>query len=121
MRKVMDAIWFGSTGESLLIGAFLLHFSFSLFSLYSQPTLRMPVWKATQIGVSILIFPHSLVHIIGIQTAGQLMGFEPTCKYIIAATWVSDPIQGMQQTLMWFVVGGHVCMRLHFWLNLQPC
>ncbi len=120
MRKVMSAIWFGPPGGPLLIGAFLLHFFLSLFSLYSRSTLRMPVWEATQISLGILIFPLILVHIIATQAAGQLFGFEPTYEYVIAAIWVSDPIRGMQQTFMMFIVWGHMCMGLHFWLRLRP-
>ena len=119
MRKVMAAIWFGPPGGPILLAAFLIHFFLSLFSLYSRSTLRMPVWEAAQIGLGILIFPLILVHIIGTQVAGQMLGFEPTYEYVISAIWVSDPIRGVQQTFMMFIVWAHMCMGLHFWLRLK--
>jgi len=119
MRRVMAVIWFGPPGGPILLAAFLLHFFLSLFSLYSRSTLRMPLWEATQIGLGILIFPLILVHIIGTQVAGQMLGFEPTYEYVISAIWVSDPIRGVQQTFMMFIVWAHMCMGLHFWLRLK--
>ena len=72
MRKVMDAIWFGSTGESLLIGAFLLNIFLSLFSLCNRSTLRKPASERPQIGLSTLIFMLNLVNIIGTLAAGKM-------------------------------------------------
>ena len=73
MREGMSAIWFGLPGAPILIGAFLLHFFLSLFSLYSRSTLRIPVWEWAQIALGILIFPLILVHIVGTQGGGHII------------------------------------------------
>lgn len=119
MRKVLAVIWQGSPGAPILLAAFLLHFFLSLFALYSRSTLRMPVWEGVQIGLGLLIFPLILVHVIGTAVAGQMVGFDPSYKYVISAIWVADPIRGVQQSLMLLIVWGHVSMGLHFWLRLK--
>jgi len=106
-------------GAALLMGAFLLHFFLSLFSLYSRSTLRMPLWEGTQITLGVLIFPLILVHIVGTQGAGHIIGFRPTYEYVIFTIWVSNPILGLQQSIMLVIVWGHMCMGLHYWLRLK--
>jgi len=91
-------------GAALLMGAFLLHFFLSLFSLYSRSTLRMPLWEGTQITLGVLIFPLILVHIVGTQGAGHIIGFRPTYEYVIFTIWVSNPILGLQQSIMLVIV-----------------
>ena len=107
MRGYMSVIWFDLPGAAILLGAFLIHFFSSLFSLYSRSTLRMPLWEAVQITLGILIFPLILVHIVGTQGAGHLIGFQPTYEYVIFAIWVSDPILGFQQSVMMLIVWSH--------------
>ena len=119
MRSYLSVIWFDFPGAAFLMGAFLLHFFLSLFSLYSRSTLRMPLWEGTQITLGVLIFPLILVHIVGTQGAGHIIGFRPTYEYVIFAIWVSNPILGFQQSIMLVIVWGHMCMGLHYWLRLK--
>ena len=120
MREYMSAVWFDLPGVGIIIGAFLVHFFLSLFSLYSRSTLRMPIWEAAQITLGILIFPLILVHLVGTLGAGHMIGFQPTYEYVIFAIWVSDPAQGIQQSIMMMIVWSHMCMGLHYWLRLKP-
>ena len=119
MRKVLSAIWAGPLGGPILLLAFLVHFVFSLHALFKRSTLRMPPWEAAQIALGIAIFPLILTHIAGTAVAGQMLGFDPTYEYVIAALWVSAPAKGIQQTVVLIVVWGHLCVGLHFWLRLK--
>ena len=85
MRKVLSAIWAGPLGGPILLLAFLVHFVFSLHALFKRSTLRMPPWEAAQIALGIAIFPLILTHIAGTAVAGQMLGFDPTYEYVIAA------------------------------------
>ena len=79
----------------------------------------MPLWEGIQITLGILIFPLILVHIVGTQGAGHIIGFRPTYEYVIFAIWVSKPILGFQQSVMLIIVWGHMSMGLHYWLRLK--
>ena len=79
----------------------------------------MPIWEWTQIALGILIFPLILVHIVGTQGAGHIIGFQPTYEYVVFAIWVSDPMLGFQQSVMMMIVWSHMCMGLHYWLRLK--
>lgn len=120
VREALALIWFDPPGALIIILAFAVHFSLSLATLYNRSTLRMPVWEATQIGLGLLIFPLLLAHVIGTQGMAKVIGFVPTYELVISALWINDPIRGVQQTFMMFVVWGHMCVGLHFLLRLKP-
>ena len=89
MRKGMRVIWSGAPGGPILMLSFLAHFLLSLHALFKRSTFRMPVWEAVQIGLGIIIFPLILTHVAGTEIASDMLKFDPTYEYVIAALWVT--------------------------------
>ena len=119
MREFMEPVFGEPPGALVLLLALLAHFVLSLASLYRRSTLRMPFWEGAQLALGILIFPLILAHVAGTLMAGQMLDFDPTYEYVISALWVADPVRGAQQTVLLFVVWGHFCVGIHFWLRIR--
>ena len=119
-RRVMRLLWGNPVVNPILLLAFLTHFLLALVALYRRATLRMPAWEAVQIGFGLLILPLILIHVIGTRGVRTFLDVDVTYQYVISVLYVTDPMRGIQQTLMLIVVWIHMVVGLHFWLRVRP-
>ena len=119
LRQVISAVWYSLPGTIALYGAFLIHFSLGLLSLFRRPHLRMPLWEAAQLTLGLLVWPLLLAHALGTRGAATLLGIDVTYPLVVATLWLVREWGWLQQILLVFVVWGHLCVGLHFWLRLR--
>ena len=56
-----------------------------------------------------------LIHVIGTSSAGQIIGFDTTCEYLILVLWIAKPMRGAQQSLVLLIVWAYLWVGLYFW------
>lgn len=118
-RRVLMVTWHSPPGTLVLYGAFLLHFGLGLWSLFRRPHLRMPPWEAAQLILGLLVWPLLINHVLGTRTAAAILGIEITYPLVVATLWLAREWGWLQQIALVFVVWGHLCVGLHFWLRLK--
>lgn len=117
-RHLHVLLWQNPIGKALLPAAFIIHFILALQALYRRSTLRMPLWEAAQLAFGFAI-PLMLVgHIVGVQIAPKILGFDIDYPYVIGALW-SDNWLRIKQPILVVIVWVHACIGLHFWLRLN--
>lgn len=120
VRRVVRLFWGNPVVGPILGLCFLTHFFLALLALYRRATLRMPAWEALQIAFGLLILPLILIHVIATRGVTLAIGAPVSYQYVISALWVTDPLRGVQQSVMLLVVWIHMAFGLHFWLRLKP-
>jgi adenylate cyclase len=117
--RVMLAFWWRSpVGSALLYGSLVTHFALALISLYRRTTLRMPWWEGAQLALGLAIPPLLIAHIVGTRFAWMLLGHNVDYERVVGLLWSTDWNIAKQTTLL-FVVWGHLCAGLHYWLRLR--
>jgi adenylate cyclase len=117
--RVMLAFWWRSpVGSALLYGSLVTHFGLALVSLYRRTTLRMPWWEGAQLALGLAIPPLLIAHIVGTRFAWMLLGHNVDYERVVGLLWSTDWNIAKQTTLL-FVVWGHLCAGLHYWLRLK--
>ena len=118
MRRPLSALWRSLPGTVLLYGAFLVHFTLALVSLYRRRTLRMPAWEATQITLGLLFVLLVAKHATAVRGLYSLFDIRAGYGYILAAIW-QDPRSVWQQPILLLVAWLHFAFGLHFWLRVR--
>ena len=117
-RVLHALLWQNPVGLTLLLLAFVIHFLLALLALYRRSTLRMPAWEAAQMAFGFAI-PLMLVgHIVGVQIAPKIIGFDIDYPYVIGALWSDDWLR-IKQPVLVVLVWVHASIGLHFWLRLK--
>ncbi len=112
-------LWQNPVGNFLLMSSFVLHFMLALMVLYKRSTLRMPAWEAVQMAFGFAIPLMLAGHIVGVQIAPNIIGFDIDYPYVVGALW-SDGWLRIKQPLLVVIVWIHVTVGFHFWLRLKP-
>lgn len=125
--KVMEAgldlnlrIWDTLAGRYLLYGSLLVHFSMALWSIYRRRSLRMPQAELLQMvlgfSVPFLAAQHLMNTRVAMNEFDAVIGY----SWQVYAFWVDDPIGGLVQMTLLFVVWLHACIGLNFLLKIKP-
>lgn len=118
-RRINAIVWQNPIGTVALYGAFIVHGSLALYSLFRRTTLRMPWWEALQLGLGLLIPPLIAIHVIGTRLSQALLGFDVGYPWVLYVQW-SGARYLIQQPVLVLVVWSHLVVGLHFWLRLKP-
>jgi len=111
-------IWQSSIGRAVLFSALVVHFLLALLSLYRRASLRMPAWELAQLSLGFAIPLLLIGHIVGVQIAPKLLGFDASYPLAIDTIWSDTWLRTKQITLI-LVVWVHAMIGLHFWLRLK--
>jgi adenylate cyclase len=112
--------WRSLPGTVALYGAFFIHLTLGLWSLYRRRTLRMPLWEATQLLLGLAIPPILLYHMTGTRLTDELLSTTPSYARVLLFLWTLDPQAGLRQVLMLLIAWTHGCVGVHFWLRFRP-
>ncbi len=114
VQAVRTGFWQSLPGETLLIGAALVHVCLTLTRTAGRRTLAMPVWEALQL-LSGLVIPFLLVsHVMGTMGVRFTFGVDDSYDRVLQVMWPSSRVQ---QTLLMVLVWFHGCIGLHYWLR----
>ena len=109
-------IWQSLIGKAVLLTALLVHFLLALLTLYRRTSLRMPTWELAQLSFGFAIPLLLIGHIVGVQVAPKLLGFDASYPLAIDIIWSDGWLRTKQLTLI-LVVWVHAMIGLHFWLR----
>ena len=101
----------------ILYGSLLGHFLITLFQFFAKRTIRLPFrdWVQLILGLSIPIL--MLGHIMGTRYASQVYGISPSYDYILLASFVWSPMNGIMNALGLVAAWVHGCIGVHMWLR----
>jgi adenylate cyclase len=117
---VLTRPWGSPPGFALLGGAFVVHFSLALYSIWRRRSLRMRFWEAAQLGLGVAIPPLLAEHVAGTLGAESAVGMNPDYAYVQLVLWVGKPMSGVLQAVVLVVAWVHGAIGLHYWLRLKP-
>lgn len=118
-RYLLDP-WHTLAGTVLFLGAFCVHTTIALWSLWKRRTLRMSVWEATRIVLG-LTAPFILAgHVLATRVLADTTEFDPNYYTTLAVMWKLAPPVGIWQAVATVVIWSHACIGLHAWLRIYP-
>jgi adenylate cyclase len=112
-------VWKTYVGASLLMAAFILHYSNALWSIYIRRGLRMPRWELLQLAFGVSIPLLLALHIAGTGIAEAALDINALYSPILISQWARSSWANLLQMVAVVVVWVHACIGLHFWLRLQ--
>jgi adenylate cyclase len=114
-------IWSNRLGQTLLYGAFLVHYGLALWALWQRRTLRLRPSELSQLVLGFLI-PILLVnHVVGTRISDNFFHTdEGYYSYLLWVYFVRSPWRGYEQMLVLAVAWAHAMIGLHFWLGVRP-
>jgi adenylate cyclase len=120
-RVILLWPWRTLPGQTLLVGAFVIHAGLGLWAFYRRRHLRMPAVEAWQLGLGLLIPLLLIQHGFAGVASEALTGVPFTYPRAIYQYWVRSPeVQLPRQILLLVFVWVHGCIGLHGWLRLKP-
>lgn len=119
-RRLFTAVWRNPVGTTVLIGAFAVHLSLVLYTLFRRRRLKMPLAEALQIIAGLSIPFVVTIHLLGTRGIHEVYGVNDTYAFVVLSLWVWDWQQGVLQIVAVLVAWTHGCLGLYFWLRLKP-
>jgi adenylate cyclase len=116
-RRPFLAVWRSPPGETLLVGALLVHAGLALTGLFARRTLRMSAWEAAQLALGLAIPILLAAHVLGTVVMHKLYDVQDSYTLVLLGLWPGRPFN---QTALVAVVWLHGCFGIHFWLRLRP-
>ncbi|MFD0917335.1 adenylate/guanylate cyclase domain-containing protein [Pseudahrensia aquimaris] len=103
----------------LLYAALVAHMGASLWQVYQRRSLKMPAREWTQLVFGLLIPPLMVTHIMGTRYAHEIYGINDSYAYVILATFVYTPLNGILNSAGLVLAWVHGCIGMHMWLQLK--
>jgi adenylate cyclase len=100
-------------GQTVLIGAALIHGGLGLWSLVQARSFRIGLRGGVQLGLGVLIPVFMIRHVWDTRGASELFGIEDDYAYALWGIW---PNEAINQALLMAVVWVHGCIGIHHWL-----
>ena len=114
-------IWSNRPAQTLLYGAFLVHYGLALWALWQRRTLHLRVSELGQIALGFLIPILLARHVVGTRISDNFFHTdEGYYSYLLWIYFVRSPTHGYQQMLVLVVAWTHAMIGLHFWLGVRP-
>jgi adenylate cyclase len=117
-HKPFALMWQWLPMTILLYGAFMLHLTLGLYSLWQRTTLRMPAWEGLQLCLGLIMVPLLLSHLITTRLSSELLSTPTDYEYVIGYLW-NLPGQWLKQSLLLLVTWLHLAFGLYYWLRLK--
>ena len=126
--KAMDEVlawvlwlWSNRPAQVLLYGAFLVHFTLALWSLWERRTLRLRPGEWTQIVLGFAVPIMLARHVVGTRISDDYFGtYDLSYSYLLWIYFVRSPWHGVLQMATMIVAWSHAMFGLHFWLRIRP-
>lgn len=111
--------WRSAAGTTLLLGAFLVHYTNALWSVYVRRTLRLRPWEWTQLLLGLSIPLLLALHVAATRLAEVSFGTDTSYAYVLTLQWVAAPYLAVIHAAMLLTLWTHACIGLHFWLRTK--
>jgi adenylate cyclase len=111
--------WRTWLGTSVLIAAFVIHYSNALWSIYIRRSLRLSRWELTQVALGLCIPFLLLFHVIGTRIAESTLDVTIYYNTVFIAQWLHRPWLGAIQMIALITVWTHACIGIHYWLRTK--
>ncbi len=126
--KAMDEVlawvlwlWSNRPAQVLLYGAFLVHFTLALWSLWERRTLRLRPGEWTQIVLGFAVPIMLARHVVGTRISDDYFGtYDLSYSYLLWIYFLRSPWHGVLQMATLIVAWSHAMFGLHFWLRIRP-
>jgi adenylate cyclase len=111
--------WRTWLGTSILIAAFVIHYSNALWSIYIRRSLRLTRWELTQVALGLCIPFLLMFHVIGTRIAESTLDVTVYYNTVFIAQWLHRPWLGAIQMIALITVWIHACIGIHYWLRTK--
>ena len=111
--------WRTWLGTSILIAAFVIHYSNALWSIYIRRSLRLTRWELTQVALGLCIPFLLMFHVIGTRIAESTLDVTVYYNTVFIAQWLHRPWLGAMQMIALITVWTHACIGIHYWLRTK--
>src|SRR5436190_7174094 len=114
-------IWSQYPTQTLLYGAFLVHYALALWALWQRRTLRLRGSELAQLvlgfAIPILLARHVVANRVGDTFFHTDSGYY---SFVLWALFVRQPSMGVLQLITLVVAWSHAMIGLYFWLRVRP-
>jgi adenylate cyclase len=117
--KILMYPWRTLVGTTLLIAAFLTHYSNALWSIYIRRSLRLSRWEWTQVALGLCIPFLLMHHVVGTRIAESALDVNTFYNTIFIGQWLVSPWLGLVQVTAVTVIWIHACVGMHYWLRTK--
>jgi adenylate cyclase len=111
--------WRTWLGTSILIAAFVVHYSNALWSIYIRRSLRLNRWELIQVALGLCIPFLLMFHVIGTRIAESTLDVTVYYNTVFIAQWLHRPWLGAMQMIALITVWTHACIGIHYWLRTK--
>ena len=119
-RTVLMYPWRTWIGTTILVTAFLIHYSNALWSIYIRRSLRLTRWEWAQLSLGLSIPVLLTFHVVATRIAEQVLDVTTYYNTVFIVQWLMFPWLGALQMLAVVTVWGHACIGIHYWLRTKP-
>jgi adenylate cyclase len=111
--------WRTWLGTSILVAAFVIHYSNALWSIYIRRSLRLNRWELTQVALGLCIPFLLMFHVIGTRITESTLDVTVYYNTVFIAQWLHRPWLGAIQMIALMTVWIHACIGIHYWLRTK--
>jgi adenylate cyclase len=119
-RAALMYPWRTWVGTSLLVAAFVVHYSNALWSIYIRRSLRLSRWEWAQVALGLSIPLLLTFHVVATRIAEEVLDVTTYYNTVFIVQWLMFPWLGALQMLAVVTVWGHACIGIHYWLRTKP-
>jgi adenylate cyclase len=119
-RTALMYPWRTWVGTSLLVAAFVVHYSNALWSIYIRRSLRLSRWEWAQVALGLSIPLLLTFHVVATRIAEEVLDVTTYYNTVFIVQWLMFPWLGALQMLAVVTVWGHACIGIHYWLRTKP-
>jgi adenylate cyclase len=111
--------WRTFAGTSILAGAFLVHYTNALWSIYARRSLRFSQWEWWQLALGLCIPVLLMGHVASTRIAEILIEVSTSYYSVLVVQWLVAPWLGAIHMAAVVIVWIHACIGIHFWLRTK--
>jgi adenylate cyclase len=112
--------WRTHLGIVILVGAFVVHYSNALWSIYVRRSLRLTRWEWGQLALGLCIPLVITYHIAAARIADVLYDVNTYYSTVFITQWLLMPWLAGIQVLAVIMVWTHASIGIHYWLRTKP-
>ena len=113
------APWRTITGTTILAGAFLVHYTNALWSIYARRSLRLSQWEWWQLALGLCIPVLLMAHVVSTRIAYFDLEVSSSYSSVLIVQWLVFPWLGAVHVAAVVTVWVHACIGIHFWLRTK--
>jgi adenylate cyclase len=111
--------WRTFIGTTILVAAFVVHYSNALWSIYIRRSLRLTRWELTQVTLGLAIPVLLMFHVVGTRIAESTLDVSIYYNTVLIAQWLNRPWLGVLQMIALVTAWTHACIGIHYWLRTK--